>query len=372
MAVEQDLIEQQLFSFMDAPPVHAVALKGQNRLRSNGTSLTAIENGVRKRSLAAGPPTAEARRNRSDIAGTGTKAEFAPEPNADQPDSDSPSAGSGTAKPTREQVIDALRSKVGCVSTARVSHAGVFSTGCRQVDQWLPGQGLHPASLTEWVAAHDSAAAESVAMVAAAQRLAEIQSRPLVIVDCEGTFYPPAAVALGVPANRVILLRPGVGNDAIWAIDQALRSRAVAAVFARLPMRLDDRDGRRLQLAAEEGQTPGLFIRNFQARHAPSFAETQFYVAERKRPAIANDRQGAKRLSETHDQEVISITLDRVRGGVSGKHIEVRFDDTAILRPVPSSDPQRHETAAKRLASQLANPAIAQRVAAKRKSRVAS
>ncbi|OYP36811.1 hypothetical protein CGZ80_07125 [Rhodopirellula sp. MGV] len=283
-----------------------------------------------------------------------------------------PAANLLSAPLSQAEVLRSLRAKVGCVSTARNAAEPTFSTGCSAMDVWLPHNGLHPGTLTEWVAAHESAAAESLSLRAAACRLDAVTSRPLVIVDCEGTFYPPAAVALGVPAQRMILLRPRGSDDALWAIDQALRSGAVAAVLARLPMRLDDRDGRRLQLAAETGNTPGLFIRNFQARHLPSFAETQFYVAERKRLQTPERLSPRHRLSSGRDSEVISVTLDRVRGGQAGKQLDVRFDDSGVLHPVPSSDPQRHETAAKRLASQLANPAAAKRVAARRTSRTAS
>ena len=40
----------------------------------------------------------------------------------------------------------------------------------------------------------------------------KFRAGPLVIVDCEGTFYPPAAVSLGVPSERMILLRPRGGS----------------------------------------------------------------------------------------------------------------------------------------------------------------
>jgi hypothetical protein len=273
------------------------------------------------------------------------------------------SPGKNDPPPTRDSVVKDLRAKVGCVTTARQVDGNAFSTGCTAVDDWLPIGGLHPQTLTEWVAAHESAAAGSLAMSAAAQRLRQIPVKPLVIVDCDGAFYPPAAVSLGVPSDRMILLRPRAGGDAIWAIDQALRSGAVAAVWASLPMRVDDRDARRLQLAAETGRTPGLLVRGFAARGKPSFSEVQFYVSEKNRRV--------NRVARS-DFETISITLDRVRGGIVGQHLEVQIDDSATIRPISSSNTRRHETAAEHLASQLANPATAKRVASRRRARSAS
>ncbi|QDV87275.1 ImuA family protein [Planctomycetes bacterium TBK1r] len=271
--------------------------------------------------------------------------------------------------PSREAILKSLRAKVGCISTARQSDGRGFSTGCEAMDQWLPTGGLHPSTLTEWIAAHDSAAAGSLAMAAAANRLRQIPGRPLVIVDCSGTFYPPAAVSMGVPHQRMILLRPRSGADAIWAIDQSLRSGAAAAVWASLPMQVDDRDARRLQLAAESGRTPGLLVRGFAARGKPSFAEVQFYVSQQRRELA---RSVTRR---TRDFEVISVTLDRVRGGAVGRQLALQIIDAATIRPLSTTTgPQtkRHETAAEHLASQLAHPAIAKRVAARRDSRTAS
>ena len=282
------------------------------------------------------------------------------------------SPGENDPPPTRDSVLKDLRAKVGCVTTARQVDGNVFSTGCEAIDDWLPIGGLHPQSLTEWIAAHESAAAGSLAMSAAAHRLRQIPDRPLVIVDCDGAFYPPAAVSLGVPSDRMILLRPRGGGDAIWAIDQALRSGAVAAVWASLPMRVDDRDARRLQLAAETGRTPGLLVRGFAARGKPSFSEVQFYVSEKKRHVNRVAGGSGKAMVARSDFETISITLDRVRGGIVGQHLEVQIDDSAIIRPISSTSTRRHETAAEHLASQLANPTTAKRVASRRRARSAS
>ncbi|WP_182869073.1 ImuA family protein [Stieleria mannarensis] len=281
-----------------------------------------------------------------------------------------------------------MRAKVGCLSTARQDDGIGFSTGCESLDRWLPIGGLHPSTLTEWIAAHDGVAAGSLAMSAAASRLRQIPARPLVIVDCSGTFYPPAAVALGVPHQRMILLRPRSGADALWAIDQSLRSGAAAAVWASLPMQIDDRDARRLQLAAEAGRTPGLFVRGFAARGKPSFAEVQFYVSQQPRDATKHNtaqhntaqhntaQRASKRrpMNRSRGFEVLSVTLDRVRGGVAGKQLDLQITDAATLRPLSTTAPQtpRHETAAEHLASQLAHPAIAKRVASRPDARTAS
>lgn len=357
--------QQNFFSFME-PPAAPREATGAARLTADHSagrdSLTATANPLNP------PPSADsspATRNPANPNSVLTK----------------------TPALSRKHLVESLRQKVGAVGAMEPStgrrDTNCFSSGCDTIDTWLPRGGLHPATLTEWVAAHDSAAAGSLAMVAAAHRLDQVPNRPLIVVDCEGTLYPPAIVALGVPSERVILLRPRSGNDALWAIDQSLRCGAVAAVWAALPMRLDDRDARRLQLASETGQTPGLLVRNFSARGKPSFAEVQFYVCEKRRvvahrqrqlvrssplSSSAGDSSSAARSSaplrnhstaKSPEFETLTVTLDRVRGGPIGRQIDVRIDDDAVVSPVSQPSTPEHETAAQHLASQLAHPEAA-------------
>lgn len=266
------------------------------------------------------------------------------EPSLPPVDSSPSSKSPADSSEDRDSILRSLRARVDATVAARRTQQACFSTGCPTIDGWLPEGGLHPCGLTDWVAAHNTAAAGSLAMLAAANRLRQIPDRPLVIIDCGGTFYPPAGVALGVPAERMILLRPRSGQDAIWAIDHALRSTAVAAVWASLAIGMDDRDARRLQLAAEAGRTPGLLVRGFHARRQPSFSDTQFYVSESHRVA-----------------DGITVMLDRVRGGIVGKRVDLRIGDRAEIQTLSSGYDQANETAAQSLATRLADPTLAKR-----------
>ena len=78
--------------------------------------------------------------------------------------------------------------------------------------------------------------------------------------DPLGTLYPPAIAAMGVPMEKLLLLRPGNVADENWAITECLRCRGVAATFAA-PRRLSRVEARRFQLAAERGGGVGLLLR---------------------------------------------------------------------------------------------------------------
>lgn len=81
--------------------------------------------------------------------------------------------------------------------------------------------------------------------------------RPIVWVDPDGCFYPPAFAA---EMERLCLLRPR-SADLAWATTECLRCAHVGAVVAVMPSRLTRVEVRRLQLAAEQGNTLGILLR---------------------------------------------------------------------------------------------------------------
>jgi len=100
--------------------------------------------------------------------------------------------------------------------------------------------------------------------------------RPIVVVDAYGDFYPPGVVPFGISLDRLIVLRVRNEKDALWATEQSLRCSAVAAVVAPLE-RIDERDSRRLQLAAETTGCVGIVLRPMH-RRGKSFAAVQMLV----------------------------------------------------------------------------------------------
>lgn len=259
---------------------------------------------------------------------------------------------------TRDDILRRLRVQARCITTtgddALVEKPSVptFSTGNPDIDSMLPRGGLTVAAVTEWVAASEGTPAGAIALIAAAKQLAR-HPGPLVVVARPDDFYPPAAIALGIAAPRIVWVRPSCHADAVWSIDQSLRCDAVAAVWSIVGAQLDDRDARRFQLASETGQTPGLFVRPIAVRGRPTFADTRFHV-------------GLQCIATATAHPTLRVTLDRCRGASGGASTTVQIDDRGQLissQPIriePTRTPD-HETAAVRLASQLAHPTTAKR-----------
>lgn len=89
--------------------------------------------------------------------------------------------------------------------------------------------------------------------------------------------YAPALVRAGLDPARLLLVRSRQETDTLWAMEQVLRARAVAAVLGWSQSR-DGRALRRLQLAAETSGAWVVMFRPADARSSRSPAPLRIHV----------------------------------------------------------------------------------------------
>lgn len=181
----------------------------------------------------------------------------------------------------------------------------LVSTGSPALDRLLPTGGLVRGTLVEWLADEPGSGAATLALFAAAQATqrtlpatptfsadqrpaaAQATAGLVVVIDPQREFYPPAAVGIGLDLSRLLLVRPDSPAAALWALEQALRSPAVAACWCIDSGYFEggfseggfsERALRRLQLAAETGGSLGLLLRPAQVARAPTWASVRFRV----------------------------------------------------------------------------------------------
>ncbi len=269
--------------------------------------------------------------------------------------------------------------------------AATLSTGAAALDRLLPGGGLRPGMLVEWVGEGGGRKGErgrggECGMLrsfripptsflpphaGAAATLSLVSAREacraggvLVVIDRRRMFYPPAAAAWGVDLRRLIVVHPRDRRDELWAAVQSLRSPAVAAVWAMVD-RLDQRASRRLQLAAQAGRALGLVLRPPDARHQPSWADVRLGVEARDcKLQIANCKfsiplpPSTFPLPPSSDPRLLRVRVLRTRRGRVGATVVLEIDDVAhVLREATSND----DANSLPVASQLADPAAAGR-----------
>ena len=222
------------------------------------------------------------------------------------------------AASSRGLLLDSLRRRMERMDGGCRQHEEVISTGCLLLDELLTRGGLHRGTLVEWLAEHPGSGAGMLALMVARQCS---EGRALVIMDRARRFYPPSVAPWGMDLENLLVLRPRSEAEELWALEQVLRSPSVGAVWAPQG-RIDVREFRRLQLAAENGGAVGMLVRPADVRGEPSWAEAQFLV--RPRASSAGWR--------------LHVEVTRSRGGTSGRSVELEINyQTGMAQPMIQS-----------------------------------
>ena len=179
------------------------------------------------------------------------------------------------------RVVTSINGLLRTLSTAQTrlgADARCISTGLAQLDALAPGGGFARGAIHEVLgvtATPPFLLPVLVARAAAGQGGQGAQGGWVAWCDTRGELYPPAVEALGLPLERLLVLRPKAPGDALWAVAECLGCRGIAACVAA-PPRLSRVQARRLQLAAERGGGLGILIRPAGALHAPYAAATRW------------------------------------------------------------------------------------------------
>jgi protein ImuA len=120
------------------------------------------------------------------------------------------------------------------------------------------GGGLPTGCLQEVISADCGAAAAGFAAFLLG-RLAGVDRGVLWASLGEGDLYPPGLAPFGLDPARVIQLSAPSPAELLWAMEEALRSPALAGVLGEVD-RVDLTASRRLQLAASAGGSVGFLL----------------------------------------------------------------------------------------------------------------
>ena len=173
----------------------------------------------------------------------------------------------------------------------------VIALGAADIDGALPWGGLPRAALHE-VLGNDGAAAGGFC-VALATRLAGDAGS---VLWCRRghDLHGPGLALFGLDPGRLIVARGHSGRDVLWAMEEGLRSGALAVVLGET-RELAPTARRRLQLAAETGGVTGLLLRPGDGKMPPGAALTRWRIAA---------------APGTADGPRWRVELERCRGGM--------------------------------------------------------
>jgi hypothetical protein len=149
------------------------------------------------------------------------------------------------------------------------------ATSWPELDALLAGGGWPRGAVTEILSTGPGAGGLELLMPSLAQLGRE--GRWIAFVAPLLLPYAPALAAWGVALDRLLVVRPGTADGALWAVEQALRSGACSAVLA-WPAAIEPTALRRLQLAAEAGAALAFLFRPPDVAAEPSPAALRLAV----------------------------------------------------------------------------------------------
>lgn len=198
---------------------------------------------------------------------------------------------------------------------ARTAKSRFFSFGLA-LDKYLPRQGLSLESLHEihaetpedLPAAFGFLIALTVSLSAAGPVFIITSAQSLAAA---GRLYGHGLNALGLDPGRITLVEARTDRDALWAIEETLRSGAAPVTLGLLAQNFDLKTSQRFSLAAREAKRPLLLLRP-PGSAAASAAETRWRVA-----AAPARRDGTDGLLATRWR----VGLERCRNGSSGEWV---------------------------------------------------
>lgn len=190
----------------------------------------------------------------------------------------------------------------------------------------LPDKAFQTGSIVEWTAEQSGSHAISVAVASVKDAISP--ARPLVIIDTRHHLYLPSLVASGIALDATLVIRPQTLPDALWAMEQALRCQGAAIVLhigLEVPPRQASMTFRRFQLAAEHGQTLGMFVSHDASQEYSRWVDLRLRVE----PLAASGVNGQRRLRvrledsrshgrmESHGSKNVVLHLDDLTGQIT-------------------------------------------------------
>lgn len=159
-----------------------------------------------------------------------------------------------------------------------------IKTGFASLDRALPGGGLCPGTLTEFIVEHQGCGELSL-LLPAMKRLTQ-QQQWAAMINTPHIPYAPAFANAGIVLERLLVVEAESDKDALWATEQLLRSGTFTMVLCWL-CKTNITAQRRLQLAAETGQAIAIAYRPGQAIKSVSAAALRISLSANP---IQNDK----------------------------------------------------------------------------------
>jgi protein ImuA len=168
----------------------------------------------------------------------------------------------------RAKMLSELRAKLRGLASGHTAIPPRFVFGLPALDAALGG-GLQRAAI------HDVLGEVPGSATGFCVTLAASLDGPVVWIAARSDLYGPGLVEAGLDLSRLIVVE--AGRHTLWACEEALRTKGVAAVVAEC-RQVNLTASRRLQLAAESGGAIGLLLREAATTRGATAARTRLRI----------------------------------------------------------------------------------------------
>lgn len=142
------------------------------------------------------------------------------------------------------------------------------STGFSQLDGILPGRGWPEKGLIEVITPHWGMG--ELQLLIPLMRSVVEQGKWILWISPPYLLYAPALVQAGINTEQVLVVKLDTScKDALWSMEKALQTENCGLVLAWQNW-LPSKVLRRLQLAADTGDTLGVLFKHHDSEHSPS------------------------------------------------------------------------------------------------------
>jgi protein ImuA len=129
------------------------------------------------------------------------------------------------------------------------------------INEAFPSQSFPLGAIHEFVSPQSEDAASACGFIAGMLSSLTKTNGAVAWVSASRTLFPPALKTFDIAPDRFIFIDLQKEKDILWAMEEALKCNALAAVVGEMK-NLDFTASRRLQLAVEKSQVTGFILRN--------------------------------------------------------------------------------------------------------------
>jgi protein ImuA len=165
---------------------------------------------------------------------------------------------------TRQQkadIITKLQASILRLEGFKSATNSVFEDGLGPITKSFPNASFPLGAIHEFLSANEEDTASTSGFLAGLLGSLMGNLGTSLWISSSRTLFPPALKNFGIQPDRFIFIDLKKEKDVLWAMDEALKCGALAAVVGEV-REISFTASRRLQLAVEQSQVTGFILRN--------------------------------------------------------------------------------------------------------------